>query len=67
MSWGVAYLEGPVLRFEIHANAFCHQMVRSIVGTLIDVGTGKLDPDDMPAILRLEIAARPARSLRPMV
>ena len=31
-----------VLRFEIRANAFCHQMVRSIVGTLVDVGAGKL-------------------------
>ena len=31
------------LRFEIRANAFCHQMVRSIVGTLVDVGLGKLD------------------------
>ncbi len=51
VSWGVAYLEGPVLRFEIHANAFCHQMVRSIVGTLSDVGAGKLSPDDVPAIL----------------
>jgi tRNA pseudouridine38-40 synthase len=51
VSWGVADLGGPVLRFEIRANAFCHQMVRSIVGTLIDVGTGKLNADDMPAIL----------------
>ena len=34
----------PLLRFEIRANAFCHQMVRSIVGTLVDVGTGKLPP-----------------------
>ncbi len=51
VGWGVADLEGPVLRFEIHANAFCHQMVRSIVGTLIDVGTGKLNPDDIAAIL----------------
>ena len=40
-----------LLRFEIRANAFCHQMVRSIVGTLVDVGAGKLPPDDVPAIL----------------
>ena len=31
-----------VLRFEIRANAFCHQMVRSIVGTMVDIGVGKL-------------------------
>ena len=29
-----------VLRFEIEANAFCHQMIRSVVGTLVDVGAG---------------------------
>ena len=27
-----------VLRYEIRANAFCWQMVRSIVGTLVEVG-----------------------------
>ena len=26
-----------ILRFEIEANAFCHQMIRSVVGTLVDV------------------------------
>lgn len=31
-----------LIRFEIRANAFCHQMVRSITGTLVDVGTGKI-------------------------
>ena len=30
-----------ILRFEIRANAFCHQMVRSIVGTLVEVGSGR--------------------------
>lgn len=30
--------------FWIQANAFCHQMVRSIVGYLYDVGRGYLDP-----------------------
>ena len=32
--------------FEIEATAFCHQMVRSIVGTLVDVGSGP--PDRRP-------------------
>lgn len=40
-----------LLRFDIRANAFCHQMVRSIVGTLVDVGVGKLHAGDMRGIL----------------
>jgi tRNA pseudouridine38-40 synthase len=40
-----------MLRFEIRANAFCHQMVRSIVGTLVDVGAGKLHAGDVRGIL----------------
>ena len=40
-----------LLRFEIGANAFCHQMVRSIVGTLVDVGMGKLHAGEMRGIL----------------
>ena len=50
--------DGRLLRFEIRANAFCHQMVRSIVGTLVDVGAGKTAAGDLPAILA---AARPWR------
>jgi len=41
-----------VLRFEIEANAFCHQMVRSLVGTLVDVGLGRTTPGELGAILR---------------
>jgi tRNA pseudouridine38-40 synthase len=41
----------PLLRFEVRATSFCHQMVRSIVGTLVDVGFGRLAADSMPAIL----------------
>lgn len=45
---------GPdgVLYFWIEANAFCHQMVRSIVGLLIEVGKGKRQVADVLQILR---------------
>lgn len=41
-----------VLRYEIRANAFCWQMVRSIVGTLVDVGLGRRRPGEVMAVLR---------------
>lgn len=40
-----------LLRFEIRANAFCHQMVRAIVGTMVDAGAGRLAAGDMRGIL----------------
>jgi tRNA pseudouridine38-40 synthase len=40
-----------LLRFEIAATSFCHQMVRSIVGTLVDVGRGRRDAASIPATL----------------
>lgn len=43
---------GPsLLRFEIRANAFCHQMVRSIVGLLVDVGMGRAKAGEVRGIL----------------
>ncbi len=41
-----------LLRFEIRANAFCHQMVRAIVGTLVDAGAGRLHAGDVLGILQ---------------
>ncbi|MDI6785063.1 MAG: tRNA pseudouridine(38-40) synthase TruA, partial [bacterium] len=35
----------------IQANGFLHNMVRIIVGTLIDVSRGKLEPEEVPEIL----------------
>ncbi len=39
------------LYFEISADRFLRNMVRATVGTLVDVGLGKLQPDDIPTIL----------------
>lgn len=41
-----------ILRFEIRANAFCHQMVRSVVGFMVDVGTGRRSVGEIAAVLR---------------
>ena len=41
----------PMLRFDIRATSFCHQMVRSIVGTMVDVGLGHRSAGEMAAIL----------------
>lgn len=37
----------PLVRFEIAASSFCHQMVRSIVGTLVEAGRGRRDAASM--------------------
>lgn len=39
------------LTFEIEANGFLKQMVRNIVGTIVDVGKGRFQPEDIPRML----------------
>lgn len=50
-SAGWTDLGDGVVRFEISANAFCHQMVRSVVGTLVDVGTGRRRAGELLGII----------------
>jgi tRNA pseudouridine38-40 synthase len=40
------------LRFEIEASSFCQQMVRALVGTMVDMGLGKKRSGEMASILR---------------
>ncbi|NWF92873.1 MAG: tRNA pseudouridine(38-40) synthase TruA [Syntrophaceae bacterium] len=40
-----------LLRFEIEANGFLKQMVRSLVGTLVEVGKGKISPEQFRKII----------------
>jgi tRNA pseudouridine38-40 synthase len=44
--------EGRLLRFDIEASAFCHQMVRSLVGSLVEVGLGQGNAATLLARLR---------------
>jgi tRNA pseudouridine38-40 synthase len=47
-----------LVEFWITATAFCHQMVRSIVGLLVDVGVGRRTPADVTAAIRARDRAR---------
>jgi len=49
---------GGHLRFEIEASAFCHQMVRSIVGTLVAVGLGRMSAGEVRSALRARDRSR---------
>jgi tRNA pseudouridine38-40 synthase len=42
---------GDLVRIEIRADGFLHRMVRTIVGTLVECGTGRREPDSIPATL----------------
>lgn len=43
--------DDALLRFGIEANAFCHQMVRAIVGQCVAVGRGGRAASEVPAVL----------------
>ncbi len=43
-----------LIRFEIEASGFLKQMVRAVVGTLVEVGKGKISPEEFRRILDLK-------------
>ena len=43
--------KGGLLRFEIEASGFLKQMVRAIVGTLVEVGRGKISAQEFKRVL----------------
>lgn len=51
----VQRLQDQVIEVSLEADAFCHNMVRAIVGSLIAVGMGKLTPEELTEI---QVAAK---------
>jgi len=43
--------DAPFVYFDLEADGFLYKMVRSIVGTLLKVGVGAVEPDEITAIL----------------
>jgi len=52
-----------LIRFRIEANAFLRGMVRAIVGTLLEIGTGKTSPEKMKEILEAKSRSSAGPSL----
>jgi tRNA pseudouridine38-40 synthase len=53
-----AVRRGDRVEVVARANAFLHQMVRALVGTLVRVGDGRLDPAEVAEILRARDRSR---------
>lgn len=43
--------KGSELKFTISANRFLRNMVRAIVGTMVEIGSGKIQPEDLRKII----------------
>lgn len=53
------------IKFIIEADAFLHHMVRNIVGTLVEVGMGRLPPDAIKTILHARDRKKAGRTAPP--
>ena len=50
--------EGAFIHFDFKANAFLHGMIRTIVGTLLNVGRGKFTSEEVKDILESKDRAK---------
>ena len=46
--------DGPLFTFTFEADGFLYNMIRNIVGTLLEVGRGRMEPEEVHAILKSE-------------
>ncbi len=57
--------EGQKIYFDIVGDAFLYRMVRSLVGTLLDVGMGKRPPESVLAILKKKDRCAAGKTVSP--
>ena len=59
------FVQGDQLVFEITADRFLRNMVRAIVGTMLDIGTKKISPENLPEIIAQKNRSAASKSVSP--
>ena len=59
------YKDGDRINIELTGNGFLYNMVRIIAGTLLDVGIGKILPEQIPEIIESKDRTMAGRTLPP--
>ncbi|MGN1310936.1 MAG: tRNA pseudouridine(38-40) synthase TruA [Clostridia bacterium] len=57
--------EGDRIKIELEGNGFLYNMVRIIAGTIVDVGLGKIRPEEIPEIINSKDRNRAGKTLPP--
>ena len=57
--------EGEIVTIELSGNGFLYNMVRIISGTLVDVGIGKIKPEEVKEILEAKDRLKAGKTLPP--
>ena len=57
--------DGKRIIIELEGNGFLYNMVRIISGTLVDVGLGKIKPEEIPEIINSKDRTRAGKTLPP--
>jgi tRNA pseudouridine38-40 synthase len=57
--------DGEELVFTVRGRSFLRYMVRKIVGTLLDVGRGKLNPDDVDRLFDMKDRSKSGPTVPP--
>jgi len=57
--------ESDEIHYVVHGRSFLRYMVRKIVGTLLEVGRGRLAPGDIPQIFELRDRSRSGPTVPP--
>ena len=57
--------KGKLITVSVTGDGFLYNMVRIIAGTLLDVGAGKIEPDEIPRILSSKERKRAGQTAPP--
>ena len=60
---GTVWRDGDRINIEITGNGFLYNMVRIIAGTLLEVGEGKITPEEIPNIINSQDRKKAGRTL----